>query len=243
MAFSTDRRHAPAGLGPGDRPLSHGSSAQRRARGHRPFPSVPDDLATAEEIALRPGDDRYFGAFIEGRLVGLSMLRGWNEGFDVPSFGIVVDPASHGHGIGSMLTDFTLERVPWLGSERVRLRSTKATTGHTGCMWTGASARSSARRSARRRTRRANRDGQGAHVSGRRELPVAAPVLVGPRARVRDRLPRDDLDLLDRLVRRALRARLRASSAASSTRSRCCNGTVAAAPGAARRSASGPATR
>ena len=77
--------------------------------------------ATAEEIALRPGADRYYGAFIEGRLVALSMLRGWNEGFDVPSFGIVVDAAWHGRGIGSMLTDFTLERVPWLGSERVRL--------------------------------------------------------------------------------------------------------------------------
>jgi glycosyltransferase involved in cell wall biosynthesis/ribosomal protein S18 acetylase RimI-like enzyme len=87
--------------------------------GHfHPFPMSSD---SAEEIVLRAGDDRYFGAFAEGRLVGLSMLRGWNEGFDVPSFGIVVDHASHGQGIGSLLTDFTLDRAPWLGTEQVRL--------------------------------------------------------------------------------------------------------------------------
>jgi ribosomal protein S18 acetylase RimI-like enzyme len=87
--------------------------------GHfHPFPMTAD---SADEIALHPGDDRYFGAFVDGRLVGLSMLRGWNEGFDVPSFGIVVDRESHGKGIGSLLTDFTLDRAPWLGSDRVRL--------------------------------------------------------------------------------------------------------------------------
>jgi glycosyltransferase involved in cell wall biosynthesis/RimJ/RimL family protein N-acetyltransferase len=83
-----------------------------------PFPMTSE---TADEIANRPGDDRYYGAFVNGGLVGLSMLRGWNEGFDVPSFGIVVDLAWHGRGIGSALTDFTLDRAPWLETERVRL--------------------------------------------------------------------------------------------------------------------------
>ena len=117
-----DAKPLQRGLGPGDRPAL-GRFLRRNdvpeVTGHfHPFPMTE---VTAEEISLRPGADRYYGAFIEGRLVALSMLRGWNEGFDVPSFGIVVDAAWHGRGIGSMLTDFTLERVPWLGSERVRL--------------------------------------------------------------------------------------------------------------------------
>jgi len=58
---------------------------------------------------------------VRGKLVGISMLRGWNEGFDVPSFGVVVDSEWQGQGIGSLLTDFTLDRAPWLGSVRVRL--------------------------------------------------------------------------------------------------------------------------
>jgi glycosyltransferase involved in cell wall biosynthesis/ribosomal protein S18 acetylase RimI-like enzyme len=76
---------------------------------------------SADEVTQHAGEDWYFGAFVRGKLVGLSMLRGWNEGFDVPSFGIVVDSEWHGQGIGSLLTDFTLDRAPWLGSERVRL--------------------------------------------------------------------------------------------------------------------------
>ena len=77
--------------------------------------------ASAEEIALHAGDDWYFGTFVRGKLLALSMLRGWNEGYDEPSFGIAVDADWHGRGIGSVLTDFTLERAPWLGSRRVRL--------------------------------------------------------------------------------------------------------------------------
>jgi glycosyltransferase involved in cell wall biosynthesis/GNAT superfamily N-acetyltransferase len=87
-------------------------------RHFHPFELTPD---RAEEIALHAGDDWYFGAFVRGKLVALSMLRGWNEGFDVPSFGIVVDREWHGRGIGSLLTDFTLDRAPWFGSEQVRL--------------------------------------------------------------------------------------------------------------------------
>ncbi|HSS81236.1 MAG TPA: GNAT family N-acetyltransferase [Gaiellaceae bacterium] len=109
-------------LGPGDRDvlarfLERNDVPEVTVHFH-PFPMTS---SSAEEIVLRAGDDWYFGAFIDGRLVGLSMLRGWNEGFDVPSFGIVVDHGSFGQGIGSLLTDFTLDRAPWLGSERVRL--------------------------------------------------------------------------------------------------------------------------
>ena len=110
------------GLGPGDRD----SLARFFYRNDVPeitdtFHPFPLTTATAEEIALSPGEDHYYGAFAEGRLIALSMLRGWNEGFEVPSFGIVVDSGWQRRGIGRKLTDFTLDRALWLGSERVRL--------------------------------------------------------------------------------------------------------------------------
>ena len=55
----------------------------------RTFNPFPMTAATAERIAAAPRRDRYYGAFDDGRLVALSMLRGWDEGYDVPSFGIV----------------------------------------------------------------------------------------------------------------------------------------------------------
>lgn len=31
------------------------------------------------------------------------MLRGWDEGFDIPSLGIIVDPKARGYGLGKLL--------------------------------------------------------------------------------------------------------------------------------------------
>jgi ribosomal protein S18 acetylase RimI-like enzyme len=53
--------------------------------------------------------------------VALSLLRGWDEGYVVPSFGILVDGEWRGRGIGSALTDFTLGEARTLGASRIRL--------------------------------------------------------------------------------------------------------------------------
>ena len=44
-------------------------------------------------------DDYYVAARGED-LLGFSMLRGFDEGYEIPSFGIFVDHESHGQGIG-----------------------------------------------------------------------------------------------------------------------------------------------
>jgi glycosyltransferase involved in cell wall biosynthesis/ribosomal protein S18 acetylase RimI-like enzyme len=75
----------------------------------------------ARHIALHTGRDRYYGAFVGGEVVGMSMLRGWDEGYEVPSFGVVVDHRHHGRGIGSLLTDYAIDQARALGCERVRL--------------------------------------------------------------------------------------------------------------------------
>jgi ribosomal protein S18 acetylase RimI-like enzyme len=49
------------------------------------------------------------------------MLRGWDEGYVVPSFGILVDREWQGHGVGSHLTDFTVAEARTLGATCLRL--------------------------------------------------------------------------------------------------------------------------
>jgi [ribosomal protein S18]-alanine N-acetyltransferase len=85
------------------------------------FDPFPLTRATASELTDPRRRDHFYGAFLEDRLVGFSMLRGWDEGYEVPSFGILVDRGHHGRGIGSRLTDFTIEQARDLGSPRVRL--------------------------------------------------------------------------------------------------------------------------
>lgn len=76
---------------------------------------------TAQHIACQPHQDKYYIALLNNQIVGLSMLRGWDEGFSVPSFGIMVDRRFHGQGIGKRLLEYTLEEAYKMNCERVRL--------------------------------------------------------------------------------------------------------------------------
>jgi ribosomal protein S18 acetylase RimI-like enzyme len=109
-------------LGPGDLKALDGlltdNDLPQIVRHFNPFPM---SSATAQFIACGEHKDRYFGAFVDGRLVGLAMLRGWDDGYIVPSFGIVVDHRFHGCGIGSQLTDFAISEAVRLGCSQVRL--------------------------------------------------------------------------------------------------------------------------
>jgi ribosomal-protein-alanine N-acetyltransferase len=85
------------------------------------FDPFPLTEGSAQEL-LRPGrDDRFYGAFDEGRLVAFSMLRGWDDGYEVPSFGIFVDARSQGDGIGGRLTEWTIEQARLADAPSVRL--------------------------------------------------------------------------------------------------------------------------
>lgn len=83
-----------------------------------PFPLTPE---TAHFIACQLHQDKYYAAFLDNQIVGLSMLRGWDEGFETPSFGIMVDRQMYGKGIGRRLLEYTLEQADKLHCERVRL--------------------------------------------------------------------------------------------------------------------------
>lgn len=85
------------------------------------FDPFPLDREQARRIALEPRRDRYYLAFAEGGPAGMSMLRGFDEGYAVPSFGVFVAPNLHGRGIGRALTSWTVAAARELGCASVRL--------------------------------------------------------------------------------------------------------------------------
>ena len=65
---------------------------------HRWFHPHPFTAAQAECLAAYQGQDLYYVA-TRGEVVAYGMLRGWDEGYQVPSLGIAVHPAWRGRGL------------------------------------------------------------------------------------------------------------------------------------------------
>jgi GNAT superfamily N-acetyltransferase len=83
-----------------------------------PFPLTADE---ARRIALKPRLDAYFVASMRAELIAMSMLRGFDEGFAVPSFGIFVDHRHQGLGVGRWLTAWTVGEARRRGCATIRL--------------------------------------------------------------------------------------------------------------------------
>jgi RimJ/RimL family protein N-acetyltransferase len=54
------------------------------------------DEADIARILAGRERDVYSGVFWQGRLAGVFMLRGWDAGYDVPSFGVLIDERHRG---------------------------------------------------------------------------------------------------------------------------------------------------
>jgi ribosomal protein S18 acetylase RimI-like enzyme len=87
-------------------------------RHFHPFPLATE---TAKSICMDRSGDQYFAHFDDTRILGFGMLRGWKEGFSIPSFGLLVDHRAAGRGIGTSLTAHAVQRAQDLGCPAVRL--------------------------------------------------------------------------------------------------------------------------
>jgi len=83
-----------------------------------PFPMA---RSSAEQLLHLDRRDLFFGVLEADRIIAFSMLRGWDEGFDIPSFGVLVDFEKRGVGLGRRLTEWTLRWADKSGCPRVRL--------------------------------------------------------------------------------------------------------------------------
>jgi acetolactate synthase-1/2/3 large subunit len=85
------------------------------------FYAFPLDAATAHRLAHHSGADRYYGVWSGNRLAGLAMLRGWEEGYEIPTYGLLVDRGMHGQRIGVRATALALTEARSLGASVVRV--------------------------------------------------------------------------------------------------------------------------
>ncbi|HST30778.1 MAG TPA: GNAT family N-acetyltransferase, partial [Chthoniobacterales bacterium] len=80
---------------------------------------------TTDEAAARAnysGRDFYCIMLQEDNVVGYGMLRGWDEGYAIPSLGIALDPSVRGRGCSRALMNFLHDTAKKRGATKVRLK-------------------------------------------------------------------------------------------------------------------------
>lgn len=85
------------------------------------FKPFPLNVNTARDLMKPTRKDLFFVMEENGRFLAFSMLRGQDEGYDVPSFGIFVDWEHQGCGVGKRLSAWTFRWADQTGALKIRL--------------------------------------------------------------------------------------------------------------------------
>ena len=104
-----------------ERPLAEFFGAIQRS-GETSFHPHPLTEESAKAIAQYQGKDLYY-LLVDGSAVfAYGMLRGWDEGYEIPSLGIAVHPESRGGRLGELMMHFLHAAARLKGARLVRLK-------------------------------------------------------------------------------------------------------------------------
>jgi [ribosomal protein S18]-alanine N-acetyltransferase len=84
-------------------------------------PHSADDISI-QKVAGLNGKDLYYLLVVEEKVLGYGLLRGWDEGFSIPSLGVAIHPAVRGAGLGKLFMNFLHVLAFQRGANKVRLR-------------------------------------------------------------------------------------------------------------------------
>jgi len=65
--------------------------------------------------------DRYYIAYFKGTIIAYMMLRGWDEGYAIPSFGVCTHPALRDVGLGQALLAHAVTECRTASAAKLRL--------------------------------------------------------------------------------------------------------------------------
>lgn len=85
-----------------------------------------NDVASLRAIADQPGKDVHAVFISDGVVVAYGLLRGWNEGYVMPSLGIAVHPGARTVGLGRLMMEYLETMARRRGAPAIRLRVHKS---------------------------------------------------------------------------------------------------------------------
>jgi len=75
----------------------------------------------ARKLCRCSGLDQYFVATVNGRILGYGMLRGWDEGYAIPSLGLATHPDARSQGLSEFLMRGLIQEARNRGAPQLRL--------------------------------------------------------------------------------------------------------------------------
>lgn len=60
------------------------------------------DEETINKMLVKAEHDKYFGVFVNNNIVGFYMLRGFDEGYEIPSYGVWISKKYSGLGLSKL---------------------------------------------------------------------------------------------------------------------------------------------
>jgi ribosomal protein S18 acetylase RimI-like enzyme len=79
------------------------------------------DQKTASDIVQGAGKDQYVVATLDGKIVAYGMLRGWDEGYEIPSLGMIISKSLRGMGVGFAFIGYLHAVARICGAATIRL--------------------------------------------------------------------------------------------------------------------------
>jgi len=89
-------------------------------KGDKFFHPFPFTKKTIDKIT-KADKDIYSVAIEEEKITGMFMLRGFDEGYDIPSFGIIIHPDYRGRGMGTSGLEEAIKICKRLECKKIRL--------------------------------------------------------------------------------------------------------------------------
>jgi RimJ/RimL family protein N-acetyltransferase len=80
------------------------------------------DLDSVNSVFNKINKDYFFGIFFDNALIGFYMLRGFDEGYEIPSYGVFIRESYSNKGLGKLTLDHAISLCKILGKRRLMLK-------------------------------------------------------------------------------------------------------------------------
>lgn len=80
------------------------------------------DFLTIKKILSKKKEDKFFGLFIDESLIGFYMLRGFDEGYEIPSYGVWISKKYSAKGLSKLTLQHALSFCKINGIQKLLLK-------------------------------------------------------------------------------------------------------------------------